>query len=276
MAVNKVVINNETKLDLTADTVDAAHLAKGFTAHDMKGESIVGTMESGGSSPSGDYVKYEFGETSQAITKIEAHGKAIYTLGTQIGYSNESYPCVFYSSIRNGDNIILDTDVTTLNVRGFLSGIINAPYENRVASMTNPSYIRLPDSIENFTSYGCFSYAEVKRVIFGSNIQKIYGNFVPVVKSEREWGKGNYYAVIYDFSSAKQVPILGGSTMFDYGTSYVLSSSGTYTTSSWEKATTTGQFCEIVVPDVLYDEWIAATNWIKYKKSIKKLSEVTA
>ena len=46
MAVNKVVINNETQLDLTADTVDAAHLAKGFTAHDMKGESIVGTMES--------------------------------------------------------------------------------------------------------------------------------------------------------------------------------------------------------------------------------------
>ena len=63
MAVNKVVINNETKLDLTADTVDAAHLAKGFTAHDMKGESIVGTMESGVVSGSGDYVKYEFGET---------------------------------------------------------------------------------------------------------------------------------------------------------------------------------------------------------------------
>ena len=48
MAVNKVVINNETQLDLTADTVDAAHLAKGFTAHNMKGESIVGTMEAGG------------------------------------------------------------------------------------------------------------------------------------------------------------------------------------------------------------------------------------
>ena len=31
MAVNKVVINNETQLDLTADTVDAAHLAKGYT-----------------------------------------------------------------------------------------------------------------------------------------------------------------------------------------------------------------------------------------------------
>ena len=276
MAVNKVVINNETKLDLTADTVDAAHLAKGFTAHNMKGESIVGTMESGGVSGSGDYVKYEFGETGQAITKIEAHGKAIYTLGTQIGYSNESYPNVFSSSISNGDNIILDTDVTTLNVRGFLSGIINASYENKEASMTNPSYIRLPDSIEFFTSYGCFSYAEVKRVIFGSNIQRIEGSFVPVVKSEKEWGKGVYYAVMYDFSSAKQVPVLGSSAMFNSGTSYVLSSSGKYTVPSHESATTNGQFCKIVVPDALYDEWIAATNWVRYKNSIKKASEVTA
>ena len=276
MAVNKVVINNETKLDLTADTVDAAHLAKGFTAHNMKGESIVGTMESGGVSGSGDYVKYEFGETGQDITKIEAHGKAIYTLGTQIGYSDESYPCVFFSSISNGDNIILDTDVTTLNVRGFLSGIINASRENKEASMTNPSYIRLPDSIELFTSYGCFSYAEVKRVIFGSNIQRIEGSFVPVVKSEREWGKGEYYAVIYDFSSAKQVPVLGSSAMFNGGTSYVLSSSGKYTVPSHETAETNGQFCKIVVPDALYDEWIAATNWVRYKNSIKKASEVTA
>lgn len=275
MAVNKVVINNETKLDLTADTVDAAHLAKGFTAHDMRGESIVGTMESGGGSPSGDYVKYEF--SGQAITKIEAHGKAIYTLGTQIGFSNESYPRVFFSSISNGDNIILDTDVTTLNVRGFLSGIINAPYQNREASMTNPCYIRLPDSIETFQVYnGCFSYAGVKRVIFGSNIKAIYGNIAPMVRSDREWGNKKYFAVLYDFSLAQQVPVLGSSTIFDYGTSFEYGSSESYLVPSWEKATTTGQFCEFVVPDALYDEWIAATNWSKYKNSIKKLSEVTA
>ena len=275
MAVNKVVINNETKLDLTADTVDAAHLAKGFTAHDMKGESIVGTMESGGGSPSGDYVKYEF--SGQAITKIESHGKAIYTLGTHIGYSNESYPRVFFSSISNGDNIILDTDVTEINVRGFLSGIINAPYQNREASMTNPCYIRLPESIETFQVYnGCFSYAGVKRVIFGSNIKAIYGNIAPIVRSDREWGNKQYFAVLYDFSLAQQVPVLGSSTIFDYGTSFEFGSSGSYVVPSWEKAKTTGQFCEFVVPDALYDEWIAATNWSKYKNSIKKASEVTA
>ena len=48
MAVNKVVINNETQLDLTADTVSADKLSKGITAHNMAGEPIVGTMEAGG------------------------------------------------------------------------------------------------------------------------------------------------------------------------------------------------------------------------------------
>ena len=49
--VNKVTIGNQTILDLTGDTVDAAHLAKGYTAHDMAGEPIVGTMEAGGRGP---------------------------------------------------------------------------------------------------------------------------------------------------------------------------------------------------------------------------------
>ena len=73
MAVNKVVINNETKLDLTADTVDAAHLAKGFTAHDMKGESIVGTMESG-SAPSGQWREETVDNENGQITKVVYHG----------------------------------------------------------------------------------------------------------------------------------------------------------------------------------------------------------
>ena len=44
MAVNKVEINGEVKLDLTADTVTAAKLAQGETAHDASGELITGTM----------------------------------------------------------------------------------------------------------------------------------------------------------------------------------------------------------------------------------------
>lgn len=41
--VNKVVINGQTKIDLTGDTVDAAHLLSPYTAHDKTGASITGT-----------------------------------------------------------------------------------------------------------------------------------------------------------------------------------------------------------------------------------------
>ena len=44
MAVNKVEINGEVKLDLTQDTVTAAKLAQGETAHDASGGLITGTM----------------------------------------------------------------------------------------------------------------------------------------------------------------------------------------------------------------------------------------
>lgn len=49
MAVNKVEINGEVKLDLTQDTVTPATLAKGKTAHDSSGTMITGTMEAGSS-----------------------------------------------------------------------------------------------------------------------------------------------------------------------------------------------------------------------------------
>lgn len=48
MAVNKVVLGEDTLIDLTADTVSADKLSKGVTAHNMAGEPIVGTMEATG------------------------------------------------------------------------------------------------------------------------------------------------------------------------------------------------------------------------------------
>lgn len=46
MAVNKVQINGETKLDLTQDTVTPETLLKGTTAHNAAGEEITGSMGS--------------------------------------------------------------------------------------------------------------------------------------------------------------------------------------------------------------------------------------
>lgn len=45
MAISKVVYGATVLVDLTSDTVDAAHLAKGYTAHDAAGNLISGTLE---------------------------------------------------------------------------------------------------------------------------------------------------------------------------------------------------------------------------------------
>lgn len=49
--VNKVIYDGNTLIDLTADTVDASHLAQGYTAHDKSGATITGTMSGGGGIP---------------------------------------------------------------------------------------------------------------------------------------------------------------------------------------------------------------------------------
>ena len=47
MAINKVVLNDVVKLDLTGDTVTADKLSEGITAHDAAGNPITGTMKMG-------------------------------------------------------------------------------------------------------------------------------------------------------------------------------------------------------------------------------------
>lgn len=42
--VNKVVFGDETLIDLSQDTIDAAALVTGVTAHDASGATITGTM----------------------------------------------------------------------------------------------------------------------------------------------------------------------------------------------------------------------------------------
>lgn len=59
--VNQVVVNGETILDLTADTVTPAKLVEGATAHNKSGASITGTLIDTGNY---DYVwaKYTYGD----------------------------------------------------------------------------------------------------------------------------------------------------------------------------------------------------------------------
>lgn len=55
MAINKVIVNGETKLDLTADTVTTADVKQGVTFHDATGALKTGTAV--GSAIEGLYFK---------------------------------------------------------------------------------------------------------------------------------------------------------------------------------------------------------------------------
>lgn len=83
MAVNKVVINDKTVLDLTGDTVTPSDLVEGVTAHDATGMQITGTRPATSGTDTGD---------ATATAKDIARGKTAYVQGAKI--TGDLYECV--------------------------------------------------------------------------------------------------------------------------------------------------------------------------------------
>lgn len=65
MGVNKVIVGNEVKVDLTGDTVTVSSLASGTTAHNAAGDPIVGTMPT-------DFVRYGAAQSLTEAQKAQA------------------------------------------------------------------------------------------------------------------------------------------------------------------------------------------------------------
>lgn len=77
MAVNKVVYDGTTLIDLTGITVTADTLAKGTTAVDKSGTQITGTMESGGSDVSIETITFSPTSATSKYTINGLKGKPI-------------------------------------------------------------------------------------------------------------------------------------------------------------------------------------------------------
>lgn len=73
MAYNKVIYGGSTLIDLTADTITAADLASGVTAHDKSGEAITGT----------NTFDSDTSEDTAAVAEILA-GKTAHARGVQL------------------------------------------------------------------------------------------------------------------------------------------------------------------------------------------------
>lgn len=71
--INKLVVGNETKFDLTADTITAEKLLKGATAHDKSGAPITGTCT----------YDADTQDATAAVAEI-LEGKTAYARGTKL------------------------------------------------------------------------------------------------------------------------------------------------------------------------------------------------
>ena len=125
----------------------------------------------------------------------------------------------------------------------------------------------IPDSVTRVSTdrlfYNCYSLISV---VIPNSVTKIDSNMfsycysltsVVILNSVTKIGKQAFSSCFpltkYDFSQVTAVPTLEASNAFS----------------------SINKICKIVVPDNLYDQWIAATNWSTYADYIYKASEVS-
>jgi hypothetical protein len=101
--------------------------------------------------------------------------------------------------------------------------------------------INIPALVSYITSYSFADCASLSKVIVLGNLTKIAAYAFNKNTSAKE----------YNFTKCEQVPTLDNVNAFG----------------------SIPSDCKIVVPDNLYDEWIAATNWSTYADRIVKASE---
>lgn len=172
---NKIVLaSGEVLIDLTADTVDAAHLLSGYTAHDKSGAPITGSCDydSNTSDDTAAVSEILAGKTAHArgaqltgtmpnrggVTGTIATKAGQYTVpqGYHDGSGKVSIDATEQAKLIPGN---IREGITILGVEGTMSG---SESENKQAKAVTPTFAQqvvLPD-----TGYTCLSQVTVAAI----------------------------------------------------------------------------------------------------------------
>ena len=193
---------------------------------------------------------------------------------------NTSYNCVLGDTGNNGkvycnmlQAVEIGRNVTSIGDSAFqdcysLSSIVipdgvTSIGDSAFRNCYTLSSIVIPDgvtSINNYTFSACYSLSSivipnsVTRIGTGAMGSCVVLTNIVIPQGVTSIGSNafnmDYCIAFYDFSQATAVPTL-------------TSTNALFVTSD----------CKIIVPDALYDEWIATTNWSTYESSIIKESD---
>lgn len=178
MAKNKIIYGGEVLIDLTADTVTAADLAEGVTAHDKSGAIITGT----------NTYDSDTSEDTAAVAEI-LNGKTAHARGTQltgtmpnngavtgtISTKAQEYTIPLGYHDGSGKVAIASTEqakiiatnirqgVTILGVEGTMSGEEGVVAQTKTATPSTSQQVITPDTGYNYltqVTVAAIPYAE--------------------------------------------------------------------------------------------------------------------
>lgn len=166
MGKSKIIFGDEVLIDLTADTIKADKLLKGYTAHGADGESLTGTCEFDANTQDAtateseilaDKIAYNKGvrivgtmKNNDSVegtikTKTEKYNVAqgYHDGGGYVQIDSNEQAKLIPSNIRDG--------VTILGVEGTMSGSEGIKAQPKTATPSTQEQVILPDSEDGYT-----------------------------------------------------------------------------------------------------------------------------
>lgn len=169
---------------------------------------------------------------------------------------------------KKGTTDLINPQNFSEEIRGIESGgsenvFAEEMIDNTGNGLRTPKKIIITEGVTEIASYYAYQYSSIEEIYLPSTLEKIgrmaFNTMSTLIYVSPFSKSFNYIDVqafqycaklpVLDFSQVQQIPTLAATTSF------------------------TATICKFVVPDALYDDWIAATNWTTYASRIVKASE---